>query len=133
MLIDCPDCGTSVSDKADSCKQCGYSFAVDRAKSSAKKSAIGCLVMLLLLPVGISICEYKNAEFCRKDCLRINKEYGGGKYGRNLCEIDECAVTIAANETGARGVVNSTGNLSGVWVVLVAKAEESHPDKCKAK
>lgn len=35
-LIDCPDCGSQVSDKADACPKCGYPVRRNLIKESAR-------------------------------------------------------------------------------------------------
>ena len=139
MLIDCPDCGTSVSDKADSCKSCGYSFAVERFKAQRKSSLVGCGVIFLVFVVGtamfLGMAGSYSEDWYKDECKKLNKELSGGKFGRSLCDIPLCAKEIATpvNSNKAREVISSTGNPSGAWVVLVANAEQAYPKECKAK
>lgn len=139
MLIECPDCKKQVSDQADSCNSCGYSFArkrneeqLQKAKSTFfKQLGCGCFLPIAIF-VAVAVFTQDDPK---EECLKLNKEFEGGKYGRSLCSIDACARSMTNTSTvnQARSVIGATGQLSGAWVVLVGTAEAEHPKECKAK
>lgn len=88
-MIKCPECQSDVSDKADACPKCGFSFAKVRKKKQQSKNAIGCVaIMVLFIIVFLAIPDGKDEKKQPVTSNPVKKELTAeGKYAKR---IDRC-------------------------------------------
>jgi len=138
MLIECPDCKKQISDQAEQCNSCGYSFKLIRAKKEVENArnigkglfAIGCLPFILLFMYFIFDTQIKDPS---GECKEIAKKYEG-KYMLSFCSKEACARSIISNDGASiRQLIANTGNLEIAWTALVTQANVENPKECKLK
>ena len=81
-LIRCPECGKEMSDKAETCPNCGYAERSIFGGSQKQKPKLGCLGVIALIffaivifnHFGSSSSETKSAEEMKRD-IEFEREY----------------------------------------------------------
>lgn len=129
-LINCPECGKEVSDKAKTCIHCGYPINVSKIKTNdeiieqtkqKKKISLIVFIILIILGIGIGIFSYNYSISGKKEvnqAIEILNDYKSGVISSETAKNRLDLITNTLENKANKIDKNKAVNLNKICIII---------------